>query len=196
MIEVLLSPRCVRKLKRELRAAGRNEIGGVLAAEQVADGKFLVRDLSVQRNGTPTSFDRDPVRHRKFMRRFHLITGNRPERFNYLGEWHSHPSFPALPSLPDLRQLHAEIHDPEQASTFLVLLIVKLGLDGRIIGSTHAFRRNHPPLRVILGAADSVSVHEETGFAAPGPQRSLQHDEGSRTTDARRFRSQSWRRFT
>ena len=172
MIEVLLSPRCVRKLKRELRAAGRNEIGGVLAAEQVADGKFLVRDLSVQRNGTPTSFDRDPVRHRKFMRRFHLITGNRPERFNYLGEWHSHPSFPALPSLPDLRQMHAEIHDPEQASTFLVLLIVKLGLDGRIIGSTHAFRRNHPPLRVILGAADSVSVHEETGFAAPGPQRS------------------------
>ena len=61
MIEILLSPRCVRKLKRELRAAGRNEIGGVLAAEQVADGKFLVRDLSVQRNGTPTSFDRDPV---------------------------------------------------------------------------------------------------------------------------------------
>ena len=38
MIEILLSPRCVRKLKRELRTAGCNEIGGVLAAEQIADG--------------------------------------------------------------------------------------------------------------------------------------------------------------
>lgn len=196
MIEVLLSPRCVRKLKRELRAAGRNEIGGVLAAEQIADGKFLVRDLSVQRSGTPTSFIRDPVQHRKFMRRFHLINGNKPERFNYLGEWHSHPSFPALPSLPDLRQMHAEIHDPQQASTFLVLLIVKLGLDGGLVGSTHAFRRTHPPIRVTLGAADNVSVREEAGHTAPARRRNLERDEGSRFTDARKLQRLFWRKFT
>ena len=196
MIEVLLSPRCVRKLKRELRAAGRNEIGGVLAAEQIADGKFLVRDLSVQRSGTPTSFIRDPVQHRKFMRRFHLINGNKPERFNYLGEWHSHPSFPALPSLPDLRQMHAEIHDPQQASTFLVLLIVKLGLDGGLVGSTHAFRRAHPPIRVTLGSADNSSVREEVGHTAPAPMRNLERDEGPRFTDSRRLRRPFWRKFT
>lgn len=196
MIEVLLSPRCVRKLKRELRAAGPNEIGGVLAAEHTADGKFLVRDLSVQRNGTPSSFVRDPAQHRSFMRRFHLITGNRPERFNYLGEWHSHPSFPALPSLPDLHQMHVEIHDPEQPSTFLVLLIVKLGLDGGLIGSAHAFRRTHPPVRVMLGASESSSVREEVGLVALGLRRGLQHDQGSRPTDMRKFQSPSWRKFT
>lgn len=194
MIEVLLSPRCVRKLKRELRAAGRNEIGGVLAAEQIADGMFLIKDLSVQRNGTPTSFVRDPARHRKFMRRFHLVTGNRPERFNYLGEWHSHPSFPAFPSLPDMRQMHAEIHHPEQSSTFLILLIVKLGLGGALVGSTHAFRRTHPPIRVVLDAADGISVHEETGFATPGPRRNLHQDEGSRPKDARRLGVHFWRK--
>lgn len=64
MIEVILSAKCARKLKRELRAAGRNEIGGVLAAEQIGDGKFLVKALSVQREGTPTSFVRDPAQHR------------------------------------------------------------------------------------------------------------------------------------
>ena len=196
MIEILLSPRCVRKLKRELRTAGCNEIGGVLAADQIADGNFLVRDLSVQRSGTPTSFIRDPVQHRKFMRRFHLINGNKPERFNYLGEWHSHPSFPALPSLPDLRQMHAEIHDPQQASSFLVLLIVKLGLDGGLVGSTHAFRRTHPPIRVTLGSAESGSVREEVGHTAPALRRNLERDEGSRLTDSRRLRRLFWRKFT
>ena len=180
MIDIILSPRCVRKLKRELRAAGFNEIGGVLAAELLSDGVFLVRDLSVQRNGTPTSFVRDPAQHRKFMRRFHLLTGNNPERFNYLGEWHSHPSFLALPSAPDVRQMHAEIHEPEQTSTFLVLLIVKAGMDGGLIGSTHAFRRALAPIRVRLSAADGASIREEAYFAAPGLRRSLRQDDGAR----------------
>jgi proteasome lid subunit RPN8/RPN11 len=190
MIDVILSPRCVRKLKRELRSAGRNEIGGVLASEQLSDGVFLVRDLSVQRNGTPTSFVRDPVQHRKFMRRFHRLTGNSPERFNYLGEWHSHPSFLALPSEPDIRQMHAEIHEPEQTSTFLVLLIVKAGMDGGLIGSTHAFRRALAPIRVRLSAADGASVREEVHFAAPSLHRSLRQDDGARG----RVRSQFFRR--
>lgn len=186
----------MRKLKRELRTAGCNEIGGVLTAEQIADGKFLVRNLSVQRSGTPTSFIRDPVQHRKFMRRFHLVNGNKPERFNYLGEWHSHPSFPALPSPPDLRQMHAEIHDPQQTSSFLVLLIVKLGQDGGLIGSTHAFRRTHPPIRVTLGVADSGSVREEVGLTAPASRRNLERDKGSRFTNSRRLRRLLWRKLT
>ena len=102
MIDVILSARCVRKLKRELKNAGQNEIGGVMAAEQIADGQFVVRDLSVQRNGTPTSFVRDPLQHRKFMRRFRMLTGNNHERSNYPGEGNSHPTFLALPTPPDV----------------------------------------------------------------------------------------------
>jgi proteasome lid subunit RPN8/RPN11 len=173
MIEVILSAKCARKLKKELRAAGRNEIGGVLAAEQVGDGKFLVKALSVQRDGTPTSFVRDPVQHRKFMRRFHLLTGNQPQRFNYLGEWHSHPSFLALPSAPDLRAMHSEIADPEQTASFLVLIIVKLGKDAGLTGSAHAFRRGHRGIRVSLKAEPGATIREEGTVTAPGAVRSL-----------------------
>lgn len=171
MIDIILSCRCARKLKKELRLAGVNEIGGVMAGEHLADGKFLVKDLSVQRNGTATSFARDPVQHRKFMRRFHLLTGHNTERFNYLGEWHSHPSFIALPSTPDLRTMQAEIEDPDQASSFLVLLVVKLGRDGGLLGSTHAFRRRHQPIRVNLKAEPGAAVREESSITAPGPLR-------------------------
>ena len=178
MIEVILSAKCARKLKKELRAAGPNEIGGVLAAEQISDGKFLVKSLSVQRDGTPTSFVRDPAQHRKFMRRFHLLTGNQPQRFNYLGEWHSHPSFLALPSAPDLRAMYAEIADPEQAASFLVLVIVKLGKDAGLTGSAHAFRRGHGCMRVSLKSEPSATIHEEVSALAPGLMRTLQRFSG------------------
>lgn len=178
MIEVILSAKCARKLKKELRAAGRNEIGGILAAEQVGDGKFLVKALSVQRDGTPTSFVRDPTQHRKFMRRFHLLTGNQPRRFNYLGEWHSHPSFLALPSAPDLRAMHSEMTDPEQTASFLVLLIVKLGNDAGLIGSAHAFRRGHRGIRVALATEPGTTIHEEGLVTAPGPARTLRRFSG------------------
>lgn len=178
MIDILLSARCARKLKKELRAAGRNEIGGVLAGEHLGDGRFLVKDLSVQRDGTPCRFLRDPALHRRFMRRFHLLTGSDPERYNYLGEWHSHPSFLALPSGPDVRAMLSEIDDPEQVATFLVLLIVKLGGDGGLVGSTHAFRRRCRPVRVNLVGDIGVTIREEMPIAAPGPVRALRRFAG------------------
>ena len=163
MIDVVLNSRCVRKLKRELRAAGSNEIGGVLAAEQVGDGCFLVVDLSVQRNGTHSHFERDPVQHREFIRRFHERMGRRPERFNYLGEWHSHPTYPATPSDEDFRQMQDLVEDAEQKSTFLVLVIVKLGLDGELRGSAHGFRPEFLPVRGRLQGSEEGAVQEEYG---------------------------------
>jgi proteasome lid subunit RPN8/RPN11 len=171
MIDVVLTDRCVRKLKRELRSAKSNEIGGVLAAEQVADGHFVVRDLSVQREGSPTRFVRDPVKARVFMRRFHLRMANQPERFNYLGEWHSHPSFLALPSVSDLVQMQALIEERDQASSFLVLMIVKLDRDGRLLGSSHAFRRRMSPVRVRLHAQDGTALREECLAISPSTWR-------------------------
>lgn len=169
MIEVILSLKCAKKLERELRVAGNNEIGGVLAAEQMTEGKFIVRALSVQRNGTSTSFVRDPIYHRKFMRRFHRLTGNQPQRFNYLGEWHSHPSFLALPSKPDLVAMDKEIHDTEQTAAFLVLLIIKLDKNAELVGSTHAFRREHKIIRASLKTEPGVSIKEERSVIATGP---------------------------
>jgi proteasome lid subunit RPN8/RPN11 len=161
VIDVVLNCRCIRKLRHELAAAGSNEIGGVLAAEQVGDGRFLVVDLSVQRNGTSSHFVRDPVQHREFIRRFHARTGYQPDRFNYLGEWHSHPSYPTIPSKDDFRQMQTLVEDEEQKSTFLVLMIVKLDMDEKIWGSTYGFRPAFLPVRGRLHSIDEGAVKEE-----------------------------------
>lgn len=142
MIEVVLPANVAVKLRRELRRAGDREIGGVLAGEDLGGGRFLVANLSVQRSGGGAAhFVRDPGTHRRFMRRFLARTGNDYTRFNYLGEWHSHPSFPALPSGTDLRQMQGLIEERGQPANFLVLLVVKLSRGGEIEATAHAFRR-------------------------------------------------------
>ncbi len=150
MIQIIVSDQCVAKLRRELARAGSNEIGGVLAAENLGDGRFLVLDLSVQCDGSYTNFTRSSPRHGRFIRRFQERAGRDFERYNYLGEWHSHPSFPAIPSLPDLRQMQRLIEEPNQRALFLTLLVMKLGRSGSLEGSAHAFRRGLAPLRVGL----------------------------------------------
>lgn len=161
MIDVLIDGECVLKLKHELLAAGANEIGGVLAAQQIGDGRFLVVDVSVQRNGTQSRFERDPAQHRAFIRRFHLRMDHRPEIFNYLGEWHSHPTHTALPSDVDLRQMQDLVEDDEQMSTFLALMIVKLDEQGELRGSVHGFRPGLPPVRGRLQGIENEVVQDD-----------------------------------
>lgn len=58
--------------------------------------------------------------------RFFDRTGQRYERFNYLGEWHSHPSFAVAPSVDDVRAMSAIVANPRTAIIFAALLTLRL----------------------------------------------------------------------
>lgn len=174
MIEIALSERCLKRLRRELRRAGTQEIGGVLAGEHLEDGRFLVIDLSVQRTGGGFAhFERDATLHRRFMRRFFLRTGHQYERFNYFGEWHSHPSFLPLPSFTDVRQMQLLIEDKEQNAKFLVLIVIKLGRTGTIEASAHAFRRGMSPLQIGISTESGGELRMPVAGCRKTPKSAL-----------------------
>ena len=50
-MRLLLPDAIENQMKRELRAAGRREIGGVLLGELVGQGVFRVAEITVQRTG-------------------------------------------------------------------------------------------------------------------------------------------------
>jgi proteasome lid subunit RPN8/RPN11 len=98
-MQLLLPPKIIKRLQRELRRAGKQEIGGLLMGEHVRDEIFRVVDISVQRaGGSEAYFIRDPASHKTQLEKFFADTGADYSRFNYLGEWHSHPTFEAVPS--------------------------------------------------------------------------------------------------
>lgn len=60
-------------------------------------------------------------------------------RFNYLGEWHSHPLFYPIPSATDHASMRALVTDPAMGANFLVLMIVKLDGRGALTGTVQTY---------------------------------------------------------
>src|SRR5438552_2278187 len=117
-MRLLIPTIIINRLKYEL--CGRlREIGSVLVGEHVSGDVFRVADISVQRQGGALAhFVRDPVHHKEFLSEFFSRTGHDYLRFNYIGEWHSHPSFQPLPSQSDLETMYEIVNDPEVGANF------------------------------------------------------------------------------
>jgi hypothetical protein len=157
-MRVLLPHDVGERLASALRNAGSREIGGVLMGEHVSEGVFRIKALTVQRRGgTFASFVREVRAALVPLRRFFVETGHDYTRYNYLGEWHSHPSFPAKPSRRDAETMWRIVEDPAVGANFAVLLIARLGAGGKIKGSAWAYL----PGRRRLDASLEVVEREE-----------------------------------
>lgn len=114
-------------LRDALRRAGTKEIGGQMYGEQLAPSDFLATELTFQeRPGTFARFIVDLLQATRDALRFFDRTQHRYSRYNYIGEWHSHPSFEAAPSSTDISAMRDIVFDPEYRGTFAVLMITRL----------------------------------------------------------------------
>jgi hypothetical protein len=126
-MRIELAPDLERRFRKALRQAGRREIGGILLAEQLALSNFRVVDFSLDSfSGSYTKFQRDPKAHQKTLDEFFSRTGRDFERFNCIGEWHSHPSFPIYPSREDIGTMTDIVENRGSVISFAVLLILRL----------------------------------------------------------------------
>jgi hypothetical protein len=108
--------------------------------EHSSENTFVVRDITIQRHGgTLASFVRGARQVFGALRRFFTETGHNYKRYNYLGEWHSHPSFPPMPSSTDCNTMWSIVEDPEVGANFAVLMIVRLNRNGEMEGSATVF---------------------------------------------------------
>lgn len=140
-MKLQIHPDTLARLTRELAQAGRREIGGVLVGEHLDRNTFRIADLSVQRHGGEMAcFVRRPAHHKGFLDDFFARTGDAYDRFNYLGEWHSHPSFSTEPSGTDLLQMHEIVNDGPSGPPFAILLVVRLDAERDLALSAFAFR--------------------------------------------------------
>lgn len=152
MIDVALTAPIVDRMRALLRRAGRREIGGVLMGQEVGAGRFVVADFSVDEvSGERAHFVRDADHHKVALDAFFERTGHDYSTFNYLGEWHSHPSFSVRPSGTDLRSMQ-ELVEGDRGIEFAVLVIVKLGIFRSFTATACLHRRGLKPEPVLLTA--------------------------------------------
>lgn len=139
MLTVSIPTQVQRTLHKALQAAGSDECGGVLMGEHLAPGHFAVRQLTVQDGGRFASFIRETRSALRALSRFFRQSGHDYARFNYLGEWHSHPSFSVQPSMTDHQSMLDIVTDVRVGANFVVLLIFKLSRQGELEGSAHTY---------------------------------------------------------
>lgn len=173
-MQVSLSNDVAARLAQDLELAGSREIGGILMAEQLNEaGHFRVVDFSVDpHSGKADYFQRDPSTHGDVLEAFFERNGHDYGRFNYLGEWHSHPTFPVRPSLRDMKTM-LQLVNGDEGIDFALLLIVKLVQTKTIECSMTLFTRGHRPSAVNLAAELRPEVETMDTDAAPLPSQRL-----------------------
>jgi len=162
-MKLLLPQPILQHLRLELRSARRREIGGLLLGEHVEGETFRVVEATVQQSGgSAVHFVRDPAQHQKQLDDFFARTGNDYAKFNYMGEWHSHPSFEPLPSGEDIATMQSIVEDPKVGVNFLVLVIPRLTRWNMLKLSAMLFRPSCQPDFVDV-EVESVVEGEPTG---------------------------------
>lgn len=150
MLTLVLPAEIVDRITAALRAAGRREVGGILMAEHVGPNTFRVRDITVHRRGAIASFVRRIGEAMPGLRAFFKATGHDYRRFNYLGEWHSHPLFVPLPSQIDDQSMYDLVTDPAVGAQFATLLIVKLDEGDQLVASAHTYLADGDKSRSVI----------------------------------------------
>lgn len=152
-MKILLPVSIAKMMKRSMLFAGRREVGGILMAEDIGNQSFRIVNISIdEKSGTINSFSRSSDEHDKTLVRFHEANIGKHQRYNYLGEWHTHPRFSIQPSHKDIKAM-ANLVDGEGGVDFAVLLIAKLKWFRKLECSANLFVRNHAsfyPVSVIL----------------------------------------------
>ena len=135
-MQILLDDAIEQGFVAALKEAGNREIGGILMGECIADDTYRVKSFTAQRHGgSPVFFVRVIREALGPLRSFFRQTGYNFRRFNYLGEWHSHPRFAPEPSCLDSESMWEIVEDKGVGANFVVLLIIRLNDVGRLEGT-------------------------------------------------------------
>lgn len=138
MLRITLPLEMQAILTSALTKAGSRECGGVLLGEHVGHNHFVVRNLTAQKPGSIASFVRNLTGAIMAIKAYFRAKDNDFERFNYLGEWHSHPLFSVQPSAQDHATMRELAMDERVGANFVVLLIFRLN-GGALDSSAHTY---------------------------------------------------------
>ena len=149
-MQILLPSNLRKSIRQHLVTAGAREIGGILMGEDLGSQCFRVVDYTVDLSrGTESQFSRDAEHHEQELNDFFQKTNRDFRRFNYLGEWHTHPQFSLKPSLQDLQSMMDLVQNSTDVG-FAVLLIARLNWYRRLQCGATFFNNTGLPEKVAI----------------------------------------------
>ena len=147
-MQLFLPDEILRKMRSNMIRAVRREIGGMIMGEEIGKQQFRIVDFSVdKKSGTSSGFVRNADNHDQVLSDFFKRTNSDYSRFNYLGEWHSHPCFDTNSSEKDIN-LMLDLVDGTGGVDFAVLFISRLRLLWLFECGAYLFVKNQKPIEI------------------------------------------------
>lgn len=141
-MKLIIPPQVTTGIMPALVRSGTRERGGIIMGEQVEAGIFRVLECSLQQNGGGSAhFVREEDHLDQALSSFLERHGNDYARFNYIGEWHSHPCFSLRPSIRDDTTMRQIVESEESTVTFAVLMLVRLGWPCQVQAAAWVYER-------------------------------------------------------
>ena len=127
-INIILTNEVRNIILETCKKSGKREIVGMLFAQHFSTNEFKVLEVTVAMEylGTMSRFIRGIVSGLRQLAKFYKYHNYFYSKYNYLGDWHSHPNFKFYPSATDDASMFKLLYDVEVGAYFLVLLIVKI----------------------------------------------------------------------
>lgn len=126
-MQIVVTTELEQRLIAALGQAGGKETGGIIMGQRLGQDIYQVYDLTIQAyGGTSLSFIRFLSGVSGTLRRFFRKTAHNYTHFNYLGEWHSHPTYFLKPSNMDSETMWDIVEDAEVGVNFAILMLVRL----------------------------------------------------------------------
>lgn len=127
MLKLLVSKKFKIIIEKTCRKSGSRECGGVLFAENKKENLFEIVEITADiKAGHFAVFVRQLKNTIFYLKYFFKKYGHNYKKYNYIGEWHSHPQFDLIPSNQDNSTMFEIVMDGNVGANFAVLIIVKL----------------------------------------------------------------------
>lgn len=139
-MKIIIPKLIAAKIYNQVIKYSPNETKGALFAKKISNELFEIDDIYIEKNVGSFAFVTliNNKKYQKFQKTYHEKNNNDYVRHNYIGDWHSHPSFELNPSSFDIKEVKEDLKASN--AKFLIQIIVKAENEN-LIGNAFYFNR-------------------------------------------------------
>jgi [CysO sulfur-carrier protein]-S-L-cysteine hydrolase len=138
---IILPKKISKILHKQIHRHSPNETKGALFAKQIDDDHYEIDEVYLERQIGSIAFVRlyNNQRYKRFQKQYHAKHDDDFLHHNYIGDWHSHPSFECVPSSFDRMEVEMDLQ--QSNANFLIQVILKVEYN-KLVGDAFLYNKD------------------------------------------------------
>ncbi len=148
-MKIIIPKKLTKKIFNQVKKGKLNETKGALFARKISDDIFEVDDVYIESKVGSFAFVElvNNKKYQVYQKSYHKKNGYDYVNHNYIGDWHSHPSFELYPSSYDMAEVKSDLK--KSNAKFLVQVIVKI-VNKKLTGNAFYYDRKNSAKQIEL----------------------------------------------